>query len=146
MTRNRLDLALRHCADLCIDVEWSDMGDFRRGEYRRQRNLITLNVRLTAAQAAATCGHELGHERFGDTCSTPANERRAWQYGAALLITPAEYRFAESLVGPHPGALALDLGVTPKLIHAWRDWWTVRGHRLSRGDDDPLGAELVPSC
>lgn len=119
------------------------MGEFRRGEYRRYRNLITLNARLTNAQAAATCGHELGHQRFGDTCSTRSTERRAWQYGAALLISPLEYEAAERQVGHHPAALAMELRVTPKLIHSWRDWWAVRGHRLPRDDGDTLGVELI---
>lgn len=131
MIRDRLDLALQHCSDLGIHVEWADLGDHLRGNYQRRKNLIVLNRRLTAAQGAATCGHELGHERFGDTCTTAANERRAWQYGAALLITPADYAVAESLVGHHPGALANELGVTPKLIEAWRDWWEQRGRHLS---------------
>jgi uncharacterized protein DUF955 len=128
---DRLDLALRHCADLCIDVEWADLGEYRRGEYRRHHpGRITLNWRLTLQQSAATLGHELGHERFGDTCSTPANERRAWEYGAALLIKPREYREAERLVGHHLSALAIELGVTPKLIEAWRRWWKTKGKAL----------------
>lgn len=141
MTRDRLDRALQHCSDLGLDVDWQDLGDHRRGEYRRLRNRITINVRLTMAQAAATCGHELGHERFGDTCTTAANERRAWQYGAALLITPAEYRAAERLVGHHPAALALELGVTPKLIGAWREWWWQRGHLLDLDDVGPVESD-----
>lgn len=140
MTRDRLDLALQHCSDLGIHVDWADLGDHRRGEYRRHRNRITLNHRLTAAQAAATCGHELGHERFGDTCTTAVNERRAWQYAAALLISPRAYRAAERLVGHHPAALALELGVTPKLIGAWREWWELRGRLLDPAqlDDDDI--------
>lgn len=130
MTVDRLDLVLQHCADLGIDVEWADLGDRRRGDYRRHHNRITLNWRLTLRQSAATLAHELGHERFGDTCSTPRNERRAWEYGAALLIRPREYREAEQLVGHQVSALAIELGVTPKLIEAWRRWWESKGRQL----------------
>lgn len=130
MTRDRLDALFQHCADLGIDVEWTDLGAVRRGEYRRLGDRIALNWRLTRRQATATLGHELGHHRFGDTCSTPVTERRAWEYGAALLITPSEYAEAEASVGHRPSALAIELEVTPKLIEAWCRWWEKRGRHL----------------
>ena len=130
MSRDRLDHLFQHCADLGIEVEWAPLLPYRRGAYHRDGNLIVLNLRLTWAQATATLAHELGHHRFGDTCSTPANERRAWEYGAAMLITPGEYAAAEELVGHHTAALALELGVTPKLIEAWQRWWEKRGRLL----------------
>lgn len=130
MTRDRLDLLFQHCADLGINVEWADLGDFRRGQYDRRRHEITLSLLLTRRQAIATLAHELGHARFGDSCSTPANERRAWEYGAAMLITPAEYRRAEALVGHQTSALAIELEVTPHLIDAWQRWWEKRGRQL----------------
>jgi hypothetical protein len=126
MTLDRLARALSHCAALGIDVEWVDLGEKRRGEYRRHKNLISLNWRMTLAQSAAACGHELGHERYGDTCTTTANDRRAWEYGAGLLITPEEYAEAEDFVGDHLGALAIELGVTVPMIRAWRRWWASR--------------------
>lgn len=121
---------MQHCSDLGIVVDWKDLGEFRRGEYRRRGQRITLNTRLMYRQATATLGHELGHHRFGDTCSTPRNERRAWEYGAALLIEPDEYRVAETRAGCHPAAIALELDVTPKMIEAWRRWWLQRGRFL----------------
>lgn len=124
--KDRLDLALQHCADLGIDVEWEHLGE-RRGEYRWWQDTVVLNRRLTDAQAASCLAHELGHRAFGDTCSTPANERRAWEYGAALLIHPDEYAAAERLVGCNVAALALDLGVTRTLVEAWQRWWLKRG-------------------
>lgn len=129
VTRSRLDELYQHCADLGIDVAWRDLGQ-RRGEYRDAERLIVLNPALTEAQVVASLAHELGHCRFRDTCSTPRNERRAWQYAAALLLTPHEYRRAELLVGPHAGAMAVELGVTVRLIEAWRDWWQTRGRHL----------------
>lgn len=127
---DRLDLALQHCADLGIDVEWRDLGPKRRGGYDWRRERIVLSTRLTAVQAVCSLWHEIGHYRFGDTCSTKASEERAWQYAAAVLVTPAEYARAEQLVGCHPNALASHLGVTPKLIEAWRRWWEKRGKWL----------------
>jgi hypothetical protein len=125
---DRLDRLFQHCADLGIDVEWHDLGDTRRGEYRRLDNTIVLNPRLTGRQAIACLAHELGHQRFGHGCSSPANERRAWEYAAGLVIAPAEYAAAEERVGPHASALAIELAVTPQLIEAWRRWWP-RGGR-----------------
>jgi hypothetical protein len=124
---NRLDELLRHCADLGIDVRWHDLGETRRGEYHRLERAIVLSPRLTGRQLVACLAHELGHERFGHTCSTPANEERAWEYAAALVITPDEYAAAEARVGPDPAGLALELAVTPRLVEAWRRWWHKRG-------------------
>lgn len=108
-------------------VEWKHLRPGRRGAYRLATDCIELGLHLTRRQAIATLAHELGHHRFGDGCSTPANERRAWEYGAALVITPDEYRTAEAQVGHSPQALGIELDVTPKLIEAWRRWWLVRG-------------------
>lgn len=129
LTRDRFDLIAQHCADLDIPVEWEDLGPMRRGKCQVSSGIIVLNPRMTLAQAAATLSHEASHWAFGDRYSTPRIERRAWQYGAALLIEPWEYAAAESLVGCHPAALAIELGVTPRLIEAWREWWLQRGSR-----------------
>lgn len=123
MTRDLVDELFQHCADLGIDVVWQDLGAKRRGEYRRHDNTIVLSPRLTGPQVVACLAHELGHERFGHRCSSPANERRAWDYAAALVITPAEYAAAEERVGHDASGLAIELAVTPQLIEAWRRWW-----------------------
>jgi hypothetical protein len=122
----RLTLLLEHAADLGLDVEWEDLGDVRRGHYLHDEELIVLNRRLTRAQATATLAHEIGHAVFGDVRSTPRAERRASEFGASLVIDVAEYERAERLVGPHPGALADELGVTPHLVEAWRRWYEHR--------------------
>lgn len=132
--RDRLDYVFAHCADLGLMVDWADLGDRRRGEYHWRDDRIILSLRLTRAQAASTLAHELGHQRFGDRCSSPAAERRAWEYGAALLVRPGEYAAAEELVGHHASALALELGVTPKVIEAWRRWYARKAARLRVGE------------
>lgn len=130
MTRDRLDHLFQHCADLGIEVDWAPLAEKRRGEYWWHEDRIVLSLRLTAAQAVSTLAHELGHRKFGDRCSSPPAERRAWEYGAAFLVTPDEYRHAEEAVGHHVSALAIELGVTVKLIEAWRRWWETRGRSL----------------
>lgn len=126
---DRLDHLFQHCADLGVIVEWTDLGTHRRGCVPRN-HVIALNPRLIARQLVGTLAHEIGHVRFGDERSTPANERRAWEFGAAFLITPEEYRTAEERVGHDPRALALELEVTPRLIEGWRRWWLTRGRLL----------------
>lgn len=118
----KLDLLYRHAADLGVEVEWHDLGPTRRGDYCDDLKVIRMNHRLTGWQATATLAHEIGHAIYGDRGHHPATERRADRMGASLVITPAEYRAAERLVGHHPGALAHELGVTPRLVLAWRDW------------------------
>lgn len=138
----RLDQLLAHCGDLNIEVEWADLGNYRRGEYHDDAKLIRLNQRLTRVQATATLAHEIGHATFGDRCTNPVSERRAWEYGASLAVEVDEYAAAEALVGCHSGALADALGVTPKLIEAWRRWYRkrypVEVQRLDELADDDL--------
>jgi hypothetical protein len=141
--KDRLDQLFRHCADLGIEVEWADLGPVRHGEYRATIDVITLNLRLTRRQTIAALGHELGHRQFGDRCSTPAVERRAWEYAAAFLITPAEYARAERSVGHHEGALAAELEVTPKVIEAWKRWWAKRGQHMPAGRRATIDASMV---
>jgi hypothetical protein len=124
----RLDLLYAHCGDLGLDVEWADLGEYRRGDYCADSGVIRLNHRLTLAEAAATLAHEVAHHLAGDRCSNPSRERKAWERGAAIIITPPEYAEAERVVGCHPNALAAELEVTPQLVLAWRRWYKRAGH------------------
>jgi Zn-dependent peptidase ImmA (M78 family) len=121
-----MDLLYHHCADLGVDVEWSDLGERRRGEYRHHQRVIVLNRRLTGPQVVTTLAHETGHARAGDATTSPAIERRASEIGASLVITAREYADAERLCGPHPAAIAAELGVTPHLVEAWCRWYRRR--------------------
>ena len=134
----RLDLLYRHCADEGIDVEWLDLGATRRGQYLDDERLIQLNTRLTFQQATSTLAHEWGHAYFRDRRSTRRIEARAWEFGAATIITPEEYRGAEFVYGHHTGALADALEVTPILIEAWRRWFAKRYPVQLERDVEPL--------
>lgn len=125
----RLDALFRHCADLDLEVQWADLGERRRGHYLDDSRTIVLNRRMTRAQTTAALAHEVGHAVFGDRCSSPAAERRASEFGAALIINVKAYQAAERAVGHHAGALADELGVTPHLIEAWRCWYHRRAAR-----------------
>jgi hypothetical protein len=117
----------QHCADLGVPIEWEDLGPKRRGKCQALAGRIILNPRMTLVQAGSTLAHEIGHWVFGDLMSTAANERRAWEYGASLMVTRFEYEMAERVVGHHPAALAIELGVTVKIVEGWRRWWLRRG-------------------
>lgn len=119
----RLDLLFAHAAVLGLDVEWRDLGSRRHGQFHYDTNCVVLNTRLTRAQATGALAHEVGHAVFGDRCSSPRNERRADEYGASLIILVKDYQAAERAVGPHAGALAEELCVTPRMIEAWRRWY-----------------------
>lgn len=118
----KFDLLLRQCADLGIDVEYADLGTARYGEYHDARSLIVLNERNRADQMLSTLGHEITHAIWRENGKT-ARCSRADEGSAALIITPAEYAAAEREVGCHAGALAEHLGVTRRIVLAWRRWY-----------------------
>lgn len=107
-----------------LRVKWRDLGR-RNGEYHSS-GLILLNPRRAEITQRVTLAHELGHAHYGHTWTDNPDrhtmqERMADRYAANLLISPAEYALAEHLVGPHPGAIARELGITRRLVELWRE-------------------------
>lgn len=130
-TGPRLDALYQHAADMRLDVEWTlDLPARRHGAYLDDRRLILLNYRCTSAQALSALAHEVAHAIYGDRCSTPPVERRADELGSLFIIAADDYAAAEELVGPHVGALARELGVTERMVLAWRRRW--QRHYLTR--------------
>lgn len=129
---DKLDLMLRHAADLGLEVVWTpDLPDDCHGYYEDDARLVALNYRCTRAQVTFALGHEVAHATFGDRCSTEAIERRADEFAASLLIAPDEYAEAEAIAGEHAGAIARELGLTRRCVLAWRRWWSREGWRLA---------------
>lgn len=98
-----------------LDPRWNGM-------YRHQKRIIYLSKGLDPWKKRSIFAHELAHafyrdEAHGDTRA----EKRANQWAARLLISKDEYRAAELLHGPHPGAIAHELGVTPDVVKTWCD-------------------------
>lgn len=90
-----------------------------RSLYRPSKNLIIITRGLTASQEIEALAHELGHARYGHDCTTSRTEAQAWKWAASFTISTSDYARAESL-NAHPAAIAIELGLTPKLVQAWQ--------------------------
>lgn len=96
-----------------------------KGLYVAEGRFITLRDGMGWRKLRSTFAHELGHAMNDDQpTSDPVlrarQERRADQVAARLLIAPCTYARAEQTVGHHPGALAIELGVTTHIIDTWQ--------------------------
>lgn len=109
-----------------------------KGRYYGARR-ITLRRGLGYINRRCTLAHELGHCVLGhDPAATgwikDRQERDADQWAARLLISAVEYRAAEHLHGPHPGAIAAELEVTKHLVEVWREHHlTATAHNTGAG-------------
>lgn len=121
-----------HAAAMGLRVKWRDLG--RRSGQVHSSGLILLNPRKTQFTQRITLAHEIGHAAlrhdWTDAHDVERDERDADTYAARLLISPADYAFAERIVGEHTGALAQELGVSPRLVELWRE--AHRNERTSR--------------
>lgn len=104
--------------------------------------LVVLNPNRSQLTKRVTLAHEMGHWHHGHDWTTrhdrECDEREADLYAAKLLISPTEYALAERLHGPHPGAIATELGVTRRLVELWRDDFAIRRYS-SRTDQSIVG-------
>ena len=96
-----------------------------KGRYVHQARTISLRHGLLDRELRCTLAHELAHAVAGDEPTGIAwlderMERIADERAARWLITADAYAAAEALYGPHPGALARELGVTIHLLQTWQ--------------------------
>ncbi|MBY0789572.1 ImmA/IrrE family metallo-endopeptidase [Corynebacterium sp. MC-04] len=116
-TRNRLDTLAE---TLGVHITYHRAG--QPGWYNHHRKQISLRHGMSTPQENSVLAHELGHAIHGDLGhGDTRQENRADRFAANLLITEDEYRQAEMLYGPHPGAIAHELGVTNHLVAVWRN-------------------------
>lgn len=117
-----MDALLDRATTLGLIVVWRDLG--RRNGEIATGGLVVLNPRKTQIAQRVTLAHEIGHWWYGhdwrERHDRERDERQADTYAARLLIDPDDYAAAERLTGPHPGALARELGVTQRLVELWR--------------------------
>lgn len=103
-------------------AETSELDPVWHGMYLHPERLILIQKGLDPWTYRSILAHELGHAFYRDEIhGDPRLEVRANQWAARLLISEDEYRAAEHLHGPHPGAIAHDLGVTPDVVTTWCD-------------------------
>ena len=115
---------LDHLAEL-LGVQVIETGDLHpevNAMYLHHRRMILLRPDLDSFTRRCTLAHELAHAFHGDTIfGDPRLERRANQWAAQLLISEDAYRAAETIHGPHTGAIAHELEVTPEVVDTWRN-------------------------
>lgn len=87
------------------------------------RREILVDINLTMGEKKEALAHELGHYRYGHTCSTESNERRAFRHAARLLVDVEDYRAAAAL---HPGdtaAIADELNLPRRIVRVFEKEW-----------------------
>lgn len=107
-------------------VEWDPrLGENLWGYTDVVTRTVVLNSRMSMTRQKYALAHELGHAWHnhswtGRPHEDAAAERLADEHAARLLIDPAEYVRAEALVGPHAGAIALELDTVAEVITVWQ--------------------------
>lgn len=97
-----------------------------KGRWYSNTRTISLRKDLHPTLRYCTLAHELGHALNNHDSRAEAwlrgrQEREADIFAANVLIDPSEYKSAELLYGPHPGAIAQELGVTNHLVAVWQN-------------------------
>ena len=104
-----------------------ESGGIVAGQKRRGYPAETPSRSASAWTMRTLCSlaHELGHAHYGDPPGHHgAHEIRADRFAARLLINPTEYATAEAIYGPHPAAIAAELGVTVNILKSWQQLYT----------------------
>lgn len=94
------------------------------GWYDHNRRVISTRRGMSIQQYRSVLAHELGHAHYGDTPTGNGHfdqrqERRADEYAAQLLITPADFETAAIWHHDHLPAIADELEVTQHLLAVW---------------------------
>ncbi|WP_136192013.1 hypothetical protein [Actinomyces procaprae] len=127
--RPTMDALLAAAAEQQVSVRWLNMPEGWRGAYHLPSRTVYLCTCMSECDAVPTLMHELAHvAREDDGHQARPVEARIDRLVACRLIAPPEYRAAEALVGPHIGALAVELDVPRWVVAAYRE--TLRRHKI----------------
>ena len=103
-----------------FQVRWHRGGP--KAAWLPQQRAVTVRHGMSDAETLCSLAHELGHAHYGDPAGHDQRyERRADQFAARILISPAEYRMAEHAYGSHRARLAHEWGGTTHMIDVWRE-------------------------
>lgn len=125
-----MDALLDDAAEQGVLVQWmTHMPTGLRGAYHLGTRTIILRAGMPDRLAIPTLMHELAHAaREDDGHQARPVEVHINRAVACRLITPDSYRWAEIAVGPHVGALAVELDVPRWVVVAFRE--TLRRHKI----------------
>lgn len=115
---------LDHLAEAlnCRVIETDNLDPGLNALYLHHHRAIVIRRDLDPYTRRSCLAHELAHCFHGDEeHDDPRLERRANQWASRLLISEDEYAAAEQIHGPHPQAIAWELGVTPDVVITWRE-------------------------
>lgn len=87
-------------------------------------NLIILDEHLSPAQRRCVLAHEISHAKHRDmACEHDgAMEARADREAAHMLLSVVTYAAAEQVYDGNTHMMALELGVMPWVVDAYREW------------------------
>lgn len=110
----------RLAADIGVRIEYTTrLPVGRLGAYLDDERLILIRASLHGALELETLAHEYIHALHRDRSRHPAIEWRAWREAARLLIDDRAYAAAEA-ISDNPAFIAHELGVTVRIIEAYR--------------------------
>lgn len=81
--------------------------------------VILIRHNLDPATRVCAIAHELGHAHYGHNCSNEQAEREADEWAALHLLDFRTVKAAAYACEHNPGAIAAELGVTPRLLAVW---------------------------
>lgn len=118
-----LETLIGHAETAGVNVYWANLKTCNAG-YDHRRKTIWLDHSLASEprNAASILAHELAHFLRGDEGPQPASvERRCDMIAAGMLINPGDYATAERIYEGDINNIAVELGVTARLVRAYQD-------------------------
>ncbi|MEJ6013254.1 ImmA/IrrE family metallo-endopeptidase [Corynebacterium sp. H127] len=113
---------------LKVEIEPDRLGYLEEGDlagFFPEIRTIFYQPWLGPRNRISSIAHELGHAALGHIVDPPEwlhprQEKEADLWAARLLIRENDYIAADHHCDGHPGAIAQELGVTRRLVLAWR--------------------------